>query len=208
MAGPILNEVIQISQYVLDANQLAINRIAYQVTAVTGTGATWTEIATIQSGVIAPALKALLANTATYRGLGVVSLSNPVFATNYSNNGTGVGTAGAVPLPKQTAGLVSTYTSLHGRRQRGRVYLPFPAATDNTADGVPTAGYATRVATWVALALAPFNVIGAGGNTGLAPCIWHRTTHNSDLITLNIIRSVWATQKRRSDYGRTNHSPI
>lgn len=215
--APPLGAILAMTVYCQETDQVSINTVYGQVTGVSTGGATLNEIAVDYAAGLAGALKALLANTASFRGVGVRDISTlPKQAASYSASGAGVGSAGAVCLPRQTAGLISVYDGLAGKGHRGRFYVPFPSATDNMTDGVPTVGYLARLVTLAPTLFTLFVVVGAGGSTSVTPGLVHRFVNKVKLpnptITFPLVapvpRSVWATQRRRGSYGRPNKSPV
>jgi hypothetical protein len=142
--------------------------------------------------------------------------SVPLWAPAGSIAGNGVGTAGAVHLPKQTCGLISYVDGLSGRAHRGRMYVPFPSSADNVADGVPTVGYVVNLGALLTALLVPIIVVGAGGNTTIQPGLYHRAKVGPPPVPQSITilsgpptpSTLWATQRRRGDYGRPNRAPL
>jgi hypothetical protein len=190
----------------LDA-QVSFNVMGWQCTGITGTGCTMAELASNLRANMIATYPALLTSVAQFRGVGAQQAYPPKDAESYAG-GAIPGTAGAVPLPKQIAGVLSFYDGLAGPKHRGRFYLPFPSTAQNTADGVPTAAYVTAVAAWAAGWNAGIHVVGAGGTADFLPHILHRLTLNGTQATRYAARAIWGTQKKRGDYGRTNISPI
>jgi len=192
---------------VLDA-QTAINVWGWQCTAITGTGVTMAELAAnVRAGLATP-FPPILTSAATFRGVGAQQAYPPKDGEAYSTAGALVGTGGAIPLPKQTCGISSIYDGKAGRKHRGRIYWPFPASTANTTDGQPTGAYVTLLEALKTYLGAGILVTGAGGTANFTFSLLHRATINGDQIIRIVSRTIWGTQRRRGDYGRTNASPV
>jgi hypothetical protein len=194
-----------------DTEQVAINRFWYRVQTVGGSPLTDQDVATYADTFVGPDYKAFLNNNAEYRGVLVqVVRGADTFIAAVGNANAGFGTAGPTSLPRQTAGITSWYTALGGRRYRGRTYWPFPAAQDDTGDGAPSVGYATRIDT-AAGHFAVFNAYGVGGRfASFQLVILHRKVLPTqwDAIQTRFTRTVWATQRKRGAYGKANRSPV
>jgi hypothetical protein len=115
------------------------------------------------------------------------------------------GAAGTGILPAQVSGLITLNTLLAGRKGRGRVYVPFIGNAYQDTDDTPTAALVTDMATfmtdWLSLSL----VNGTGGGTiNVFPIIWHRATNTHTDIDAFRANKLFATQRRRGNYGRLN----
>lgn len=195
--------------YTLDGNQVAINTLHYDVTAVGGTPATDQDFSDQLDAALAASFKALLNNGAAYRGLLCQIIAPlPVIVAVQTTSSAGIGTAGVTALPKQCSGIISYYTALAGRANRGRVFIPFPASSDDTGDGVPIAGYVTRLNTLNA-AIRSFSAIATGGRTATVVFgIYHRSSRTITPVISSVNQPKWATQRKRGSYGRANSTPI
>lgn len=129
-------------------------------------------------------------------------------STVFSGNGRGVGTATGDNLPRQTSGIITLKTAFAGRRYRGRVYIPFPAEADNDAVGNPTAGYVTRLGLLAAQYAGPLVHSIGGGTVVTSLLVRSRKFGLWTPVIATIARVVWATQRRRGSYGRTNQLPF
>jgi len=189
--------------------QIGVNVLTYVCTAITGASKTYADGALRFSTLLNAAVKALIVNTATYRGIGVRKIFPNPKSIEYSDVSlTGVGTAGASGLPKQVAGLLRKGTDRPGVQGRGRVYIPFPAASDNSTSQAPIAGYVTRLNT-LGTALAAVVIVGTAPDTAtLKPVIWDREHFQSTDVASLIGQPYWGTQRRRGDYGKANIYPF
>jgi hypothetical protein len=197
----------------LDA-QASINRRSWYVSSLTGVPCDEGDLAHNVSQAQAAPYKALLTDPAKYAGVVVTRDKrygvSPFPADILSNLGNGVGTAGATPLPKQTSGLFSVYTPFQGKHFRGRMYVPFPDAADNTVDGIPTAGYLVRLGTLATVFITPLSFVGLGGGLCTIVCCLVSTGPpiRNPILTSFTVRPAWATQRKRGDYGKANKSPV
>jgi len=205
----VTGHIWQAKVYCFATDQLAVNVFHYQVTDQTGTLRTDADFAARLDFLLGPLYIALLAESTTYRGVGVQRINPiPPSVEVYSAIQTGPGEAIGDILPRQTSGLLSKRTGLAGRKYRGRAYIPFPAEGDNEADGTPAGGYLTRLLA-LSDALEVPVVVGTAPNTAtVTPVLWHRLTSTFDVITTISTNDKWATQRRRGSYGRVNTPPI
>jgi len=193
--------------------QGSINVLHYRLASLgAGTGQpSVTEIATQLDAHWFLSFKALVDDAHQYRGTGVQLIFPPppaVEGTATANAGAGH-VVGGDALPKQVAGLISWRTAFAGRRYRGRSFIPFPGESDNSEQQVPTAGYVTRLATLAGkIAIPPLITSISGANANLELVIWHRDSSTYTPVNNYIVRSFWATQRRRGDFGRPNAAPF
>lgn len=201
--------VVRVSAWCVESGQAAVNTFFYFVVTVGGTPATDQDVIDVWGTNVAGTLRALINNLATYQGVqGQIVTPPPLRADVVSLVNAGAGTAGTPALPRQVSGLISWYTALAGRSQRGRTYVPFPAVADDFGDGTPTAAYKTRLDAY-STAVNGVTTISLGGRTAtVAQRIFHRATTLSDTIVTKLSRQQWATQRRRGAYGRPNSSPV
>lgn len=204
-----VNDIWRVRIACYTPDQASVNVLHYKVIGTAGAGATDQDLADRVNTLAAPLYKAVLSVSATYRGTSAQRIfPGPLTAAAFSVGSAGIGTVAGEPLPTQCAGIISLHTSLAGRRQRGRIYLPFPGEDSSTNPGVPTGAYVTAAQT-LANALFTTIVAGVGGNTSnLDPVIFHRSTNTADVITRKEAKTAWATQRRRGYYGQKNLPPF
>jgi hypothetical protein len=215
---PVPNDVLEVTVAMLLGAQLGLNKTTWQVTGTTTGGATQQEISAVLDGNWAAAYKALVANGVAYRGTSVQKIwPLPRVVREFNVTNAGAGTAGAAACPTQTAGLISFQTANSGRSYRGRIYIPFPAIVDVQNSGAPVVGYGTRTATLATWYVNPITIVGVGGSTTIQQVIFHRKptksggpppAHSSDNVVSSSTRVLFATQRRRGEYGRQNILPF
>ena len=207
---PAIGDVLTVDNLNSMGNQLGVFTRKFKVVAITGQGLTLGEIAVGFEGTYAPLTTALMSAAALHRGHRTAIIWPPVHitASAYSNDNGGAGLVAGDTMAKQVSGLVSHYDGLGGPRHRGRCFIPFPSETDNDPNGLPIAGYVTRLAA-LSADWNTVKVYGAAGNTiSLQPVLFHKADQTTTNIILNTSRGRWATQRRRGDYGRTNAFPV
>lgn len=191
------------------ADQDGIMVFAYKCSSFVGTGANAQALADFIGTTYATALKALMYNDAEYRGCGVVNLTeDPVLDEVRSTIGAGAGTAGDVPMPLDTCGLIRKRTGVRGGKGRGRAYVPFPSAADLGNEGDPHDDYVLKLDALKTLWVNNIS-FGAGGNTSaLVPCLVNQVTMNFTPIISVSSADVWANQHRRGSFGAQNPVPF
>jgi len=204
----VAGNIIAARAWCVTGNQASVNSFYYRVVGVGTPAATDKDFCDNFDTVVAADMKALIYNGASYKGIQAqIIWPPPLPADVVTVTNAGAGTAGANAMALQTSGIISWYTALAGRAQRGRTYAPFPSTTDNS-NGVPSAGYVTKLTNLATASQALVNILSGGRSATVVPVIWHRGTHTTDDIKAFFARAVWATQRRRGAYGRGNASPI
>jgi hypothetical protein len=197
---------LECRMYCQDSEQVSVNTVYYRAGLPTGGNVTDQNVADVLSAIAASHLTILITNNATYLGTTVrVANKLPLPVAAESNIDAGVGTAGAIGLPRQTAGLLRFFTALAGPGGRGRLYIPFPAQGENESRGVPTAAYSTSVEALGTDLMGLTSVNGAGGaSIPVTLVVWSRVHARMADVTDTRGSSKWATQKKRGSFGRPN----
>jgi hypothetical protein len=216
MANLQLVGTYKLRSYCYQGNQVGINTRYVFIGAITGAPVTEDAFLLALDAILSALYKPLLANTAVYEGMDMQNITTgpPYPIQTTSTSFSGAGTGGALPAPGQVSGIYSTFTNQTGRSYRGRSYIPFPPAalSSTAAPPVPTAGY-IALAQSLANAVTGSQTITISGTTILfswvilhqAPAGIRGTLSG---IVLNEVRTAWATQRRRGDYGRPNPVPL
>lgn len=152
----------------------------------------------------------LISTDATYYGTQAY-LMNPIGLPPRPaefNGNMQAGAAGADLLPKQASGLISLRSTTLGKIGQGRTYIPFPCPTDNDTDGTPSAGYIANLDALGNFLRAPQIIIAGGITATFRLCLYRGGTDTPRFIDSIVSRNAWATQRRRSDFGRLNANPF
>jgi len=203
-----VNDVWEVRFWTALGDQAAVNVTHWRVVSIGTGGAKAVEIAEAFSNLADDKYIELMCNDSTFNGAQAQKIwpLPKESAGEWSNQATGI--AGASPLPAQTCGLISLRGDLADRHNRGRLYIPFPCEESNGNDHRPTGAYTADAETLMTTIFTPQTVVGATGNCVLAPVIYNRLTHGTVAITGGKVRNKWATQRRRSDFGAKNTSPV
>ncbi len=205
MSVPVLNDIIQVKFSTWFDGQLGLNICNYKVTTLPGVGPTTLTIANAISASYAAIILPPMTTGAVYLGCSVRDLTPvPLPAADTSNVGAGPGTAGINPLPTQVCGLIKLTTAVAGRKGRGRKYIAFPDAANDSVPPRPDVGYQGFLANLAAFFSSAYTV----GVMTMTPIIYHRLSKTGDLVVGAVVRDTWATQRRRGDLGRTNPQAI
>lgn len=157
----------------------------------------------------APLYKAVMHGSATYYGVKVQKVyPAPVTIATVNSDNTGIGTAGADPMPGQVAGVITYTTDFIGRNSRGRNYIPFPAEADNSnLLNIPTDGYVARLVAIAAVFTDELEIGASPDNATLTWCLANTETGGTTELTGSRANQKWGTQRRRGDYGSKNPYP-
>jgi len=204
-AGPIY----QASPCGYDGVQLALNAWHFGPIATIGAGATIQEMADYFDALWAGEYKSLFANTSNYLGTLFQQVNPlPVSVIGKGIANAGAGAAGAIGAPTGVAGLIQKNTAQGGRRGRGRAYVGFVAAGDIQGDGKPTAGYLANLDALIGDVFGTHVIVGAGGTTTLVAGVWSKKFDTFNAYTLLAHGINFASQRRRSAFGRPNANPF
>lgn len=211
MPGQIIdiNDII-ITQSVIDdpqQQQTAVLRRYWKATAQLG-AITFTQASITVDAVLTPLYVQLIYNGATTRGTEV----KRAFPTHLDAWGVTsnilAGVAGAIGLPPQTSGLLSLYSLTIGKHGRGRQYVPFPSSSSNQLSGLPSVGYITDLDNLGNALVTPLTITVGAAFVTLTPGAWDPIAAAFYPWSRSVSRPSWATQRRRSAFGRFNVPPF
>jgi hypothetical protein len=202
--------------YCYQGDQVGINTLYFQITNIAG-GAPPTELAfteemgSLEQGYYTPAL----ANNAQFIGVDIQNVTGAApFPTQIADNShTANGSGGATPLPAQVSGIYTIRTALTGPANRGRQYIPFPSTSFVLAGPPPTttAAYQTLLESIadnhtgsVVIVVGAVNVTIEFQLARWGPA--NRTYTFKPTVDF-FVGQLWATQRRRGDFGRQNPRP-
>lgn len=188
--------------------QWALNVHYLRQLSITGAGATNQEIIQVLENDIyaltktwnSAAHKFLFADMVCVYG---VQVGQQAFSNLLAGTGGDMGGADGF-APKQVAGLITKRHSMAVRGNRGRTYCGFLTQTD-TVGGVATVGLQAKMQNYADLLSLGTTIVGAGGTSSLRFGLWPRGNPSTfRLIDSCVVSPFLATQRRRSDFGRTN----
>lgn len=207
----VIDEEYIIAFYCQLHGQASVNRFRVRVTQIVGAPLTDNDCVKDFSTTWAALYKAVISSDTLYQGctMRMVKGAAPFPLTAFSQLGSGGGVLAPPNLPTQVSGLVSLYTPKLGKKYRGRMYVPFPAAvSQDLVTGEPILAYLAGLTAMVNQ-LKAIHTVTIGGSSvdfiyGLTPVPDVSLTGYDS----GIARMAWATQKRRGDYGRLNKGPF
>lgn len=128
--------------------------------------------------------------------------------TKFSILGSAAGTSTTPTLPRQVTGLISLYTDVAGKKNRGRFYYPFPATEWLSADGSPAPVFVGATLGDIATEVTNETTVVIGAQ----PVKYQYGLHNpaGDWLKYETSRQHdrWATQRKRGDFGQQNRNPF
>jgi len=203
------NDILELRIYSMARSQLAVNITHFKIGAVTGGSATDAEWLAEYRADIANAWKGIMNVNAELLGYAVQILggSQSKRPSIWDKTGAGVGDISGDMLPLQTCGLITKLTNFVGRSNRGRMYIPFPSESHSTATGGVAGAYQTLMVACSNAAIFGGTLTGAGGTAAFKPIVLNQGFLSGPDITALRWNLKWATQRRRSDYGRPNQVP-
>lgn len=191
--------------------QNGLNVRHYVVSQLGPSGATLGMVATQANTNTFSQYKALLSAGASFWGVSARRVwPRPLTAIAWDTTNQGAGLVVGDILPRQSSGLISFATNLAGPSYRGRAYAPFPSEASNDPGGVPSAAYIGALQN-LANVLVGVMVVNGPNGAQLSPILWHRgapAQPSFTAVTSTTVRSKWATQRRRGDFGRLNPPPF
>lgn len=204
-----VGDFCQVRAFSFNVNQLGVNVLHYKCTATSGVY-TDQNLADAISTQLSGRYKPLFSQGVSYKGI-ILNLW-PITPTSVqvpSTAGNGVGTAGAFDqLPPFVAGVLTKRTSGRGRSFRGRVFTPFPTENANDVTGLPTAAYRTSMNNLGVDVMQMALVPAVGASITLSGQLWRRSAGAFQDLTSCLASSKWGLMHKRSDFGKTNISPI
>jgi hypothetical protein len=114
------------------------------------------------------------------------------------------GTASGGLLPSQTSGIITRRCDVRTNQNRGRVYVPFPAAVFLNANEHPTLAYTSLLQDIAANLLPTDAPYVSPGGVLWDPGLFSKKDNTFRPLLDTQEYDVWATQRRRGDEGRKN----
>lgn len=186
-------------------DQVADNTIYFDILSDTGAGPPTIKVVQAFDAAIAALFRDCISSAAKYEGSsGQLWAAGTKPRPDFVGVNAGFGTGGANLLPTQVSGLITWKTTLVGRANRGRMYVPFPSPTQLAASGHPVAGYKTRLDAFAAAVITGLTVVYGADTATLLPVIVRRGLYLGIYMTTGYGNPKWATQRKRGDYERHN----
>lgn len=201
MPAPIVPSLYKVTLNATDGSSQLENVRWYIVSAIGGVGADDGDVAdAIATALLTPYLPVvassvvfqnLMAQKCTINGV-------PLYDASVSTSGMPTpGTGAGDQMPAYVAGVISLRTGQSGKRFRGRLYTFPPGEDDNTAAGVPSAGWVTA-ASALATALLSTVVATTGINTTtLVPAVFSKANALPVAALTSLVRTQWGTMRLR-----------
>jgi len=199
-----LGDIFKVAVEVQLTVQTCVMDLHYRVTAIGIASITDQQYADGLTAAVAAAFKPVIPNNSVYWGIRLQILKPTLQPGVFSRLGTGAGTGGANSSPSQVAAVVSKYTSLAGRKGRGRIFVgPVPAVFVDSSGNMTGAGLTAYggIATFIMTVQSVSS--GANSATG-TPTLFHKSTGTSTDLTASIATGKFGTQRRRGNYGQAN----
>lgn len=196
---------LRVSIFCRIQNQVAVNVRGYQLDAFAPVDVDGETVADAFYSHFSASYIAVMSSLADFYGVSVMFAANTV--NPQVANSTIPPSDGLVdedPLPTQTCGLISLTTGFTGRSNRGRIYLPFPAESNNNASGLPDDPYVTGL---LAIRDKLIETVTAGPSS-FVPVLLNAQNLPNRRITGGRVRNRWATQRRRGAFGSPNNVPF
>jgi len=202
-----VGQVLLVRVYNQLFSQIAINTMHFRVQETTGTP-TVTDVAAHFDNALAPLYKQVMPAQANYLGIGVtIVLPTPRSIEFLSNLEPGVGTASGSPMPSQCCGVISCSTNLAGPKNRGRIYIPFPATSFASTDESPSTAYYGFLGL-ICDETDQVSIVSGGDEIELKRIIYPGPGTTLWDVERVVPKDKWGTQRRRGDYGALNQSPF
>lgn len=184
--------------------QIGIWRYHYGYSLTAGISMALGEVAKAWADAIKASIAAITTDSTMFLGAKCEQLfpdANQLPGIAYVNE---FGTIGGNALPGQVSGILTHQSTVIGRHNRGRSYIPFPAVADDSVDNTPTDGYVTRLLA-VGTAMRTFvAATGVNGTFAFEPAVAVAGAGGAVTVVSERANQRWATQRRRGDYGRLN----
>jgi hypothetical protein len=154
--------------------------------------------------------KGMMSSLSRWRGVGV-SRIQPLPTTevaSIANDGAGV--SGTTNLPLQMSSILGIYDGGRGRSHRGRLYVPFPSASEAGTAGVPTGAHAIAMSNLGTSLLGGLTVAVGLDSITAELCILHG--HPPAATVSKVVQFKvplkFAAQHKRGQYGKLNALPF
>lgn len=203
-----VGDILEVSIYCTAANQVAINVLHYAVAAIGGAVMQYDDLPDRAYVHYEPSYRNWMSDAANFAGVGVRRLAPDAKTIEYTSIDIVPGEQEAVCLPLQVAGLITFRSDTPGPAGRGRAYIPFAPVTAVEEAGAMVDDAKTRLEA-VATGIGPsisWTAVASAWTLTLQQIIAPRIP--SLYVGVSAPTGLWATQRRRGDYGRPNSLPV
>jgi len=205
--APALNDTFEFKLFCQYTPQFSCNVLHYKIVALNGGVVTLEEMADALSLQLAPAWKPLFFTSASYYGALMRRVAPDATLQAQTKQGAGPGTAGTSAAPPSGSMYVTTTTGQPGRKNRGRIYFPFPPIQFLDVGGNLDAAGSAAIQLSMNTILQTHVVSGAsGGTVTLQYAIYNRAAKTSQPASQYFIRTHLGTQVRRG-FAKPNDRP-
>lgn len=198
------------------SKQVGLSIVHHKISAVVG-GITDQDVADARAQSHATPYKAWLSQRSAYRGVKIQLIKPTLRPYVFSNNGAGAGYTGQNQTPTQVSGLIRFRTGaeftgiapgLRKYNPRGRAYIPFPSNDWVNPEGGQTLPAGVALAAVGATFPLTTAIVGTGFSATLTMGLLATPAKTFTAYTESSISALWATQRRRGDFGRLNNDPL
>jgi hypothetical protein len=203
-----VGDILKVRVFCSAGPQVGVNVLHYKVLAANGNTATPDEIGAAIAAELNLLYKSLMPTEARYERVGIQRIVGGADLEVFNASGAGPGTAAGSLVPPQVSPYLTMYVGPQGRRNRGRVYVPFASSLALNADGTVAGAYLTAMGALANALIPPVTVNGAGGGTvTLQYAIFHKATQTADVTVSFRANTKFGTQVRRSFTHRADALP-
>lgn len=214
---PTIGDVLEVRNVCLNSHhdQIGVNVLHYRVTAQGTFTPTLAEIAANLRPVFADIYTLCMANECRYSGVGVKNMAAPATEEHVASVGGIFGNEGLNEFPSQISRLVSIKTGFAGPGHRGRIYVPFPSTNSANSEGNMSASGITSIQLFAAGFPLTKTITSGANSVTIVLGVLRRIAGGValppgtiDLAIQLVPKFLFATQRRRGDYGRINPLPV
>lgn len=203
-----VGDCIEVTVYCTVGNQVGVNVLHYEVAAIGGAVMQYDDLPDRAYVHYESAYRGWVSSDANFAGVGVRRVRPGSKTIQYNTIDVVPGDGDGVVLPTQVAGLITLRSQKPGPGGRGRVYVPFGSIQWVEGEGEMTAGAKLALDT-VATAIGPsinWTAVASAWTLTLQQVIGPNNA--PPVVEVCEPTGLWATQRRRGEYGRPNSLPI
>lgn len=201
------NAKIRLRIYCQRRDQISLNVLHYNTNVSAGLSQDALAIMTSIASTLKPLYADVMGANATFVGGSIQDVTIPLATSQVYVRDAAAGTGTGDDVAGQVSALISWKTAYAGRKRRGRTYIGFVSEGLEGSGGKPDVGLLADLAT-LAAALKTLTITNGGDTTILDLNIRHKDrTVVDDKVTDYNVRTFFATQRSRGDFGKQNQLP-